>query len=61
MSKTTKTVTITIPIELYEKLLEEAKQADRSLSNYIATKLKYIKSPRNNAGASFWSCKYDKN
>lgn len=40
MSKTTKTVTITLPIELYEKLLEEAKEADRSLSNYIATKLK---------------------
>ena len=38
--KTTKTVTITLPIDLYEKLLEEAKEADRSLSNYIANKLK---------------------
>lgn len=40
MSKTTKTVTITLPVELYEKLLEEARETDRSLSNYIATKLK---------------------
>ena len=40
MSKTTKTVTITLPIDLYEKLLAEAKESDRSLSNYIATKLK---------------------
>lgn len=38
--KTTKTVTITLPIELYEKLLAEAQKEGRSLSNYIATKLK---------------------
>lgn len=40
MAKSTKTITITLPTELYEKLLQEAKEADRSLSNYIATKLK---------------------
>lgn len=38
--KTTKIVCVTLPIELYEKLLEEAKKEGRSLSNYIATKLK---------------------
>lgn len=38
--KTTKTVTITLPIELYERLLQEALEEGRSLSNYIATKLK---------------------
>lgn len=38
--KKTKVVTITLPIELYEKLLAEAQKEGRSLSNYIATKLK---------------------
>lgn len=40
MAKTTKTITITLPIELYDKLLKEASEDGRSLSNYIATKLK---------------------
>lgn len=38
--KKTKTICITLPVELYEKLLKEAEKEGRSLSNYIATQLK---------------------
>lgn len=38
--RSTKTITITLPLELYFQLLEEAQKEGRSLSNFIALKLK---------------------
>lgn len=40
--KTTKTVTITLPIELYEKLLAKAKDENRSFSNLLSNILNYF-------------------